>query len=45
MTNVRIYDYDMERIDKICEKYDLTEHEVIELLLDSVEGEEDEVFK
>lgn len=45
MTSITIYDYDDERIEKICEKYDLRPHEVIELLLDNVdESEEDYIF-
>lgn len=45
MTKITVYDYDAERIEKICEKFDLSEHEVIELLLDHVEGEEEVVFE
>ena len=44
MTRIQVYDYDEERIDHICEEYNLTEPEIIELLLDYVDGQEDEVF-
>lgn len=36
MTNITIYDYDAERIEEISERFDLSEHEIIELLLDEV---------
>lgn len=45
MKDITIYDLDYERIDEICEDYDLTVHEVVEILLDNVSGMEDEVFK
>ena len=34
MKTIRIYDYDAERIEKVCEANDMSEHELIELLLD-----------
>lgn len=46
MKRINVYDYDAERIEKICEKYDLYEPQVIELLLDNiVEAEEDIIFR
>lgn len=44
MKRINIYDYDDERIDNICERFDMMPHEVIEILLDIVDGEEDEYF-
>ena len=44
MVRITVYDYDDERIQVLCEKYNLTEAEVIELLLDNVDGSEDIVF-
>lgn len=45
MTAINIYDTDDKRIDRLCDKYDLTTPELIEILLDNVEGEEDEIFR
>lgn len=44
MTTITIYDTDSERIKRICERFSLTESEVIEMILDSIEGNEEEVF-
>ena len=35
MKQITIYDYDDERIDELCNKYNLAPHELIELLLDN----------
>ena len=35
MKQITIYDYDDERIDELCAKYNLETHELIELLLDN----------
>lgn len=37
MTRIEIYDDDMDRINDIAEKLDMTEAEVIEMLLDEYE--------
>ena len=37
MTRIEIYDDDMDRIQDIAEKLDMTEAEVIEMLLDEYE--------
>ena len=37
MRRIKIYDDDMERIQDIAEKLDMTEAEVIEMLLDEYE--------
>lgn len=44
MKNITVYDYDEERINELCEKYDMSEYEVVELLLDNIEGQEETVF-
>lgn len=44
MQRVSVYDYDDERIQELCDRYGLTEPEVIEALLDNVEGSEDIIF-
>lgn len=44
MKNITVYDYDEERINELCEKYDMSEYEVVELLLDNIEGQEATVF-
>lgn len=45
MTNITIYDYDFERIQNIMNKYDLSEHDVIQLLLDEIdETNEKQIF-
>ena len=43
MERISVYDIEAQRIEDICDKYDLTEPEVIEILLDSV-IDEDEIF-
>lgn len=45
MKNITVYDYDDERIQQICDRYDLREAEVIELILDEIEGSEDSIFR
>lgn len=40
MQNIFVYNTEAERIDKICDKYDITEAELIEALLDNVTDEE-----
>lgn len=40
MQNILIYDTEAKRIDKICDKYDVTEAELIEVLLDNVTDDE-----
>lgn len=45
MKYVNCYDDDCDRIEKICDKYDLDEIEVIAMLLDYISGEEDLIFK
>ena len=45
MQNILIYDVEANRIDKICDKYDITEAELIEALLDNVTDDElDEIM-
>ena len=44
MKRIEIYDTDDERIDDICEKFNMWPFEVIEILLDIVNGEEEEYF-
>ena len=46
MKNIMVYDEDSERIDKISEKYNLYEAEIIEMILDYIEDEkaEAEIF-
>ena len=45
MQNILIYDVEAKRIDKICDKYDVTEAELIEALLDNVTDDElDEIM-
>lgn len=34
MREIRIYDYDAEQIEKTCEDNDMSEHELVELLLE-----------
>lgn len=41
MKDIRIFDNDMDRINAICEKYDVSDWEVVNLLLDSIEDEDD----
>lgn len=40
MQNILVYDTDAKRIDKICDRYDVTEAELIETLLDNVTDED-----
>ena len=42
MKSIRIYDYDAERIEQVCNDNDMSEHELIELLLDHLEEVKDE---
>ena len=45
MQNILIYDVEAKRIDEICDKYDVTEAELIEVLLDNVTDDElDEIL-
>lgn len=37
MSNVSVYDVEYKRINDICEEYDITQPELIEILLDAVE--------
>ena len=39
MKQINVYDYDDERIDELCEKFDLMPFEVIEILLDNAEDD------
>ena len=40
MKKIYVYDSEEKRIDEICEKYDISEAELIEALLDNVTDEE-----
>lgn len=40
MKKIYVYDSEEKRIDDICEKYDISEAELIEALLDNVTDEE-----
>ena len=42
MKTIRIYDYDYERIAKVCEDNDMSEHELVELLLDNLDDLKEE---
>lgn len=45
MQNILIYDVEAKRIDEICDKYDITEAELIEALLDNATDEDlDEIL-
>lgn len=35
MKQITVYDYDDDRIDELCERYNLRPHELIEILLDN----------
>ncbi len=46
MTNILVYDTEERRIQQWCEKYDLTEAEVVELILDQIDPDtEDDIFR
>lgn len=40
MTRISVYDTDSKRIDRICDEHDITEAELIEVLLDCFTDEE-----
>lgn len=40
MKTITIYDYEAQKIDEICSRYDITEAELIEALLENVNVEE-----
>ena len=40
MQNILVYDTEAKRIDQICDRYDVTEAELIETLLDNVTDED-----
>jgi len=42
MKTIGIYDYDYERIEKVCEDNDMSEHELVELLLDNLDDLKEE---
>lgn len=42
MTTITIYDTDAKRIEDIAKKWNLEEHEVIEILLENVHEDEEE---
>lgn len=42
MKAIHVYDYDAERIEKTCEANDMSEHELIELLLDYLDEVKEE---
>lgn len=44
MIAIMVYDTDKDRIEQICEKHNLTESEVIEMLLDYTEQEAEDIF-
>lgn len=44
MKAIMVYDTDKDRIEQICEKNNLTESEVIEMLLDYTEQETEDIF-
>lgn len=45
MKNISVYDIEESRLEKICETYNLTTAEAIEMMLDYIEGNEQEVFE
>ena len=45
MTTISVYDTDEKRIEAICERFDMTEAEVIEFMLDVVDQEGEDFFQ
>lgn len=44
MKKIDVYDEDAERIDKMCEEYDISEYALIQILLDAVENGDIDIY-
>ena len=44
MKKIEVYTDDAERIEKLCEEYDMSEYALIEILLDAVENGDITIF-
>ena len=44
MQKIEVYTEDSERIEKLCEEYDITEANLIQILLDAVENGDIDIY-
>lgn len=44
MKKIEIYTDDAERIEKICEEHDMSEYELIQIMLDAVENGDIDIY-
>jgi len=44
MMKIEVYTEDAERIEKLCEEYDMTEANIIQILLDAVENGDIDIY-
>lgn len=44
MKKIEVYTEDAERIEKLCEEYDLYESQLIQILLDAVENGDIDIY-
>ena len=44
MTRIEVYSEDAERIEKLCEEYDMSEYQLIQILLDAAENGDIDIY-
>lgn len=44
MKKVEVYTEDAERIEKMCEEYDMSEYQLIQILLDAAENGDIDIY-
>ena len=44
MKKIDVYTEDAERIEKLCEEYDISEYQLIQILLDAAENGDIEIY-
>ena len=44
MKKIEVYTDDAERIEKLCEEHDMSEYELIQILLDAVENGDIDIY-
>jgi hypothetical protein len=44
MKKIDVYTEDAERIEKLCEEYDMSEYELIQILLDAAENGDIDIY-
>lgn len=44
MKKIEVYTEDAERIEKLCEEYDISEYQLIQILLDAAENGDIDIY-